>query len=98
LLNYDSDAGKNLIPFDAFLGSAYFGGTYDETTQQYAFRITKYIQNVIYQGSENYKLNLVVIPPATRLSRSQFYGTNPANPADVDKRIKLRINYTLINK
>ena len=97
-LSYDrSETEKNLVLFDALLGSAYFGGTYNETTQQYAFRITKYVQTLIDGNEEtaHYKLNLMVVPAAIRLSRSQFYGTNPA---EADKRIKLKINYTIVNK
>ena len=97
-LSYDqSETGKDLLLFDAIFGTTYFGGTYDEKTQQYAFRITQYIQELIDPKKEtaNYKLNLQVAPAATRLSRSQFYGTNCA---DKEKRMMLKINYTIINK
>ena len=94
-LSYDHSSDRNLALLDAAFGSIYFGGTYNEITKQYAFRITKYIQTLINEeGTEDYKLNLMVTP-ATYLSRSMYYGTNPA---EVDKRIKLRIYYTLINK
>lgn len=93
-LSYDSETDKNLMLFDYTLGSAYFGGTYNEENKQYAFRITKYIQAIADGTGEGCKLNLLVIPTVTRLSRSQFYGTD----ADAEKRIKLKINYTIINK
>ncbi|MCL2132477.1 MAG: DUF4270 domain-containing protein [Lentimicrobiaceae bacterium] len=99
-LSYDSKTDKNQLLFDYALAVAYnasyFGGTYDETTKQYAFRITKYVQMLIDSGTDDYKLNLMVTAASVRMSRSIYYGTNPA--ADNDKRIKLKIHYTLINK
>jgi len=97
-LSYDrSETEKNLILFDANLGSTYFGGTYNEAEKHYAFRITKYIQALLEEEKgTDYKLNLMVVPTAIRLSRSIFYGTAPA--LDNNKRIKLRINYTVVNK
>ena len=94
-LNYDSKIGKELkLPKDPAYGESYFGGTYDETAKQYAFRITKYVQDIVNGEGDDYILNLVVPTAAIRLSQSQFYGTNPA---DKDKRIKLKINYTIID-
>ena len=103
-LNYDrSETEKEMRLPDAILASqlswaAYFGGDYDEATQQYAFRITKYIQDIVNGIGDDYKLNLVVPSAAIRLSRSQFYGTDPANEMDKDKRMKLKIHYTIINE
>ena len=97
-LSYDkSETEKNLALIDAYLGTTYFGGTYNETSQQYAFRITQYIQELVDPKKETakYKLNLMVNPAAIRLSRSQFYGTHPTDEA---KRVRLKINYTLLNK
>jgi hypothetical protein len=96
-LSYDHLLGKNLQLFDDKFGAAYFGGTYNETTKQYAFRITKYVQQLLSdEKGDDYRLNLIVAPAAIRLSRSMYYGTAPA--ADNEKRIKLKINYTVINK
>ena len=94
-LSYDrSPTEKNLVLLDAYFGLTYFGGTYDEVKKQYAFRITKYIQELIDgENTADYRLNLMVVPAAAQLTRSMFYGTNPA---DKEKRIKLKIHYTLI--
>ena len=97
-LSYDrSPTEKNLVLWDYIaFSAAYFGGTYNEANKQYAFRITQYIQSLIdNEDTDYYRLNLMATPVAAQLTRSMFYGTEPA--ADREKRIKLRIYYTLIN-
>ena len=97
-LSYDrSLTDRNLTVSDAKINATYFGGAYDAKKNEYAFRITRYIQQMLSDVAGNdYKLNLMVVPAATRLSRSMFYGTDPQTNAE--KRIKLKINYTIINK
>lgn len=104
-LNYYNPLnGKNMVlpdnnlmfPSSGF-ATDYLGGSYDKTTQQYRFCITKYVQFLINGTiSDDCRLNLMVSSAAIKLSRSMFYGTNPSLDADTDKRIKLRINYTIV--
>jgi len=39
-------------------GDAFFGGYYDESTKTYRFRITRYVQDVLYGSRKNYGLRL----------------------------------------
>ena len=74
----------------------YFGGKYNQAKKEYAFHITQYIQGLVDGTWEDYPLNLSVSPSVTHFSRLEMYGTNPAN--DFNKRLLLKINYTIINK
>jgi hypothetical protein len=91
--------GDAFLP-DYYLGveNNYFGGSYNKTTKEYRFNITQYIQNLVDGVGDNYQLNLLVNPSATHLSRLMIYGTHPASANDFDKRLHLKINYTIIDK
>jgi hypothetical protein len=80
------------------LGNNYFGGTYNQTSKEYRFNITRYIQNLVDGVGGNYQLNLLVSPSITHLSRLMIYGTYPRSASDFDKRLHLKINYTIIDK
>jgi hypothetical protein len=64
--------GKNgeigFLP-DNLIGTAYFGGVYDEKEQCYRFRITKYVQQLIQQSIPNNGLYLVVSGAGVRGNR-----------------------------
>ncbi|MDR0604201.1 MAG: DUF4270 domain-containing protein [Bacteroidales bacterium] len=96
----DINTGTGYLLPDYYLGlgSDYFGGTYNQTSKEYRFNITKYIQDIVDGTSENYPLNLLVNPSVTHLSRLMIYGTHPVSVNDYDKRLQLRINYTIIDK
>ena len=79
---------------DNFLGSDYFGGKYNQTKKEYSFNITQYIQNLVDGRKDDYILNLFVNPSVTHFSRLTIHGTDPA---DKNKRLKLKINYTIVN-
>jgi hypothetical protein len=79
------------------LGNDYFGGKYNTATKEYRFNITQYIQDLIDGDGDNYSLNLLN-PSASYLSRLMIYGTHPASASDLDKRLHLKINYTIIDK
>ena len=80
---------------DYLIGTDYFGGEYNTNKNEYRFRITRYIQNIIMGESENYPLHLVVKGAATKANRLVFYGTNPN---DLKNRLRLEITYSLINE
>jgi hypothetical protein len=82
-----------LLP-DYFLGSDYFGGKYNQTKKEYYFNITQYIQRLVDGRGDDYLLNLFVNPSVTHFSRLMIHGTEPS---DIDKRLKLKINYTIVN-
>lgn len=79
---------------DYFLGSNYFGGKYNKTKKEYRFNIAQYIQYLADGSWEDVPLNILLSPNVTHFSRLKMYGVNPtANP---DKRLRLEINYTII--
>lgn len=79
---------------DYFLGTNYFGGTYNTFKQQYRFNITQYVQNLADGEWENAQLSLLLSPNVTYFSRLAMYGTNPGT--NYDKRLRLEVNYTII--
>jgi hypothetical protein len=72
----------------------YFGGK--KEYEKYIFNITQYIQGLIDGRWDDYPLNLMVNPPGTYFSRLTMYGTQPLSSTDFDKRIRLKINYTVV--
>lgn len=92
----DPATGVGMLLPDYYLGSDYLGGIYNQTTKEYRFRITQYIQKLVDGSGDNYPLNILVSPSATRLTRLMMYGTYPRGA--YDKRLRLEIYYTIINK
>ena len=89
----DSTGAGHLLPD---YGYEYFGGKYNSLKKEYSFNITQYIQSLVDGRADDYPLNLMVSPAGTYFSRLMIYGTQPLSSADVDKRLRLRINYTVI--
>jgi hypothetical protein len=96
----DLSTGLTYLLPDYYLGleNSYFGGKYNQTAKEYRFNITQYIQELIEGKRDNYSLNLSVNPSATHLSRLMIFGTDPVSAGASEKRLQLRINYTVIDK
>ena len=92
---YASDSTAYFLPDYSDLGGDYFGGKYNPTKKEYYFNITKYIQNMVDGRGDDYLLSLFVNPSVTYFSRLMIYGTAPT--IDFDKRLKLKINYTIVH-
>ena len=76
---------------DALTGNAnYFGGSYDEKTKEYRFRITRYIQDVIQRDNYRNYIYLVTEGAAAYAHRLILKGTDK-NEAS---RLRLEIYYT----
>ncbi len=77
---------------DYYTSSSYFGGSYDETTHEYRFRITQYIQDYIHgEGEITNSIYLVVNGASVRANRLIAGGTSAANE---DSRLRLELSYT----
>jgi len=77
---------------DALTGnSSYFGGSYDEKTKEYRFRITRYIQDIIQKDNYQNYIYLVTEGAAAYPNRLVLNGTAPA---DISKRLRLEMYYT----
>lgn len=72
--------------------SAYFGGIYNENTNEYRFRITKHIQYLILNEDEDLGLTVTTRGAGIRGNRLIFNGTDPF--MENEKRLRLEIYYT----
>ena len=98
LLKYKEDGTFDLLP-DQFEGEDFFGGKFNEADQEYRFRITKYIQNLITdENAVDYGLNLAISGFGTSAERMILYGTNPDNTALFGDRLRLEITYSIVNE
>ncbi|MHC1706322.1 MAG: DUF4270 domain-containing protein [Bacteroidales bacterium] len=87
----DEDGTYSNLP-DAGGGDNYFGGSYNSGTNEYKFRITQYIQNVIKDNYEDYGMYILASGASVRANRVQLAGAgHPLKP------IKLRITYSYLH-
>lgn len=92
-LFYIDESGKSGFMSDnLYLDDAFFGGTYDKNKQEYRFRITHHLRNILTGRMPNNGIYLTVTNPATNSSRLKFYGTESI---DLSKRLRLELSYTV---
>ncbi len=100
LLRQDS-IGRVGYLVDEGEGSSYFGGTYDENSRTYFFRLTQHFQKVLTNAySNHFDLYLMVNTPVTATvtpNRVMLYGTGKAG-AGKDDPVTLTMTYTLLNQ
>ncbi len=82
--------GTLVITDDQQEGATYFGGSYDEASQSYQFRISFYIQKLL-NGSPDYGLILYVTGKTITANQLNLFGTDLALP----QRVKLQMIYTV---
>ncbi|MEA3503891.1 MAG: DUF4270 domain-containing protein [Bacteroidota bacterium] len=70
----------------------YFGGVLDETTNEYRFRVTKYIQQLLNDPEKSNTLLLQIPGSSDNPKRVIFNG-----PESEDNKIRLEVIYTKIN-
>ncbi len=85
------DGTYNFLP-GYFNGIEYFGGEYDSINNQYRFRITKYLQDLICTDELNNGLYLTVSGGSVKANRIKISGYDTTN---ID-RIKLNLKYTIL--
>ncbi len=82
-------------------GSSYFGGTYNETTRSYYFRLTQHMQKVLLNSySNHFDIYIVVNNPIRSTmtpNRIVLGGPNPLTPGDNSNRLRLKVTYTVLN-
>ena len=75
--NYDETL--SFLP-DVVYGETYYGGTYNSTTNEYRFNISKYIQNALLKGSfGDDGLILIVSGSAVLANRAVIFGPKHSN-------------------
>lgn len=80
---------------DATEGSSYYGGYLNDAKDQYYFRISRHVQQVLTGVSPNYPLALLVSGASFRANRLILHG--PDSTINAELRMKLNIIYTKVN-
>jgi hypothetical protein len=91
LVKYNGN-GTNTFVIDQFEGDTHFGGSYNSSSKQYRFNITRYIQGILNNTITNEGLYLMASGAAIYPNRVILKGTDIANSG----RFKLRLTYTKI--
>lgn len=91
------DDQKYVIMEDQLDGETYFDGNYKASVNEYHFRITRYVQNLIDLDAdeEDYGLYALIIGASSKADRWVFNGTNPQQQED-QKPFRLQIIYSTI--
>ncbi len=90
-IKIDGDGTLSNLPDYGTLGDVYYGGAYDETTNQYYFRLTQHVQNILKPDYKDYGIYLKASRAAIRANRVLLSG--PKSPT---RPMKLRIIYSYI--
>ena len=93
---FDTDTTYAILP-DQYVGSEYFGGSYNADDGKVWFRITEYIQNVIKNGAYATNCDGILIYVDQGSSSPHRWAFHGPQSDSLDKRIRLEIVYSLIN-
>lgn len=93
LLGFNADSTNYLLP-DYYEGTAYFGGTYNSSTQSITFRITEYMQQVILKKKENIGLCLGINGAAYNASRLIVNGPE----SNEMEKMRFEVTYSIVNE
>ncbi|MDD4395917.1 MAG: DUF4270 domain-containing protein [Bacteroidales bacterium] len=88
----NKDNTLSYVPDDAYYTSSdYFGGIYDETSHEYRFRVTNYVQNIVKNKEiTDDGINIVITGAGIRGNRLVFRGTDES----YSDRLRLDVYYT----
>jgi len=92
LFKYDEN-GDVQFTDDQQEGDNYFGGSFNETSNTYEFRITLYVQSVL-NGTPDYGLVLYPSGKSVNANQVTLYGTGPENA--IHPKMYLNVIYTLL--
>jgi hypothetical protein len=97
LFLYDLDEeGNNKLIIDLAEGENYFGGFYNASSNNYSFRITRYIQAILNDTTlEHYGFSLIIHSPSTTPNRLVLNGQD--QQSDTTATVKLQMIYTDLN-
>lgn len=92
LFEIKDDGTSGVVSPDYFEGSNYFGGTYNATTKEYSFNISRYTQQVLSGQKNNNGLYILVSSGSILANRIVLGGGNSTN-----FKMKLNITYTKLH-
>lgn len=95
----NSGTGSYLFtPDDAITeGDDYFGGAFNSATNEYRFRITRYIQEMINSDNPDYGLTVFISGRAVVSNRLIFMGYRKGLVAGRLKPLRLELSYTYLD-
>jgi hypothetical protein len=91
MFKYAEDKRAIFLP-DQLLGDGFFGGSFQESSGSYVFRISLHSQNIL-NGETDFGMILYPTGKSIRPNETVFYGTNPSQSG----HLKLEVIYTRIN-
>ncbi len=91
----DGEGGYTLLP-DQYTGAAYYGGTYDEETNQLYFRISEYITDIILKNDPGICHGLYFYTNYGSYNPRRWVFDGPGN-AD-STALKLEITYSIVKE
>lgn len=94
LAKIDEEGDYVLLP-DAAESSTYYGGSLNDGDDQYFFRISRHVQQILTGESPNYPLILLISGGSFRANRLILHGPDEASNAD--ERMMLKVIYTRLN-
>ncbi len=94
LIKIASDTSFSILN-DQLEGGAFFGGSYNSSTNSYTFRITHYIQSMI-QDTTQQNLGLILYVPNNAVTPQHFIFNGPKPVSDTLSRAKLELLYTTV--
>lgn len=92
LVKANEDGTQDIIE-DQFYGETYFGGTYKSNTNEYVFRITNHLQELISDTSL-IDYGLYVYPNASSINPKRFIFNGNQSLSDTIKPFRLELIYT----
>ena len=89
-----NEAGDVVFTDDQLEGDKYFGGSFNDNTNNYEFRLSFYMQDLL-NGATDYGLVLLVSGKTTNANEVSLYGTEPDGPDLLS--MGLKIVYTKVD-
>jgi hypothetical protein len=95
LVKVKEDGTYSLLS-DQFEGDNYFGGSYLPLSNQFQFRLTRYVQNIVLNAdtTEDYGLYVFILGASSRANRWVMNGVQPE--IDTLSPLRLELNYSLV--
>lgn len=94
LIKIESDTSYTLLP-DENEGPDYFGGVYNEETNSYTFRITRYLESLL-KDSTQVDHGLLLFVKSGAINPERFIFNGPEFQGDSARRAQLNILYTIV--
>jgi hypothetical protein len=96
LFSIDNE-GNNVLLVDQLEGDEYFGGIYDESSGQYFFRVTQFLQTTLRNDTLPAKFYMGVSGASIIPTRVVCNGASPLVPVENSQKLQLQLIYTKLS-